>query len=104
MAVAKMPGDAGERSPVGGPDFRQRLGRRNHFDNSSILDAQTVAAAQHRGFGEVEQEFEPADAGHGYAPPMSLVKIEHHRIGRRTGPLTGGYHFVRTLHRRLSAA
>src|SRR5277367_1714005 len=52
MAVAEMPGDAGQSEPVGGPDLRQRLGRGHDFDNAPVLEAQTVAAAQHRGFCE----------------------------------------------------
>ena len=102
MAVAEMPGDADQSEPVGGPDLRQRLGRGDDFDDAPVLEAQTVAAAQHRGFCEIEKEGEPADAGHGHAPAIALVKIEHHSIGRRAGPLAGGYHSVSTQHRRLS--
>ena len=104
MAVAEMPGDAGQSEPVGGPDLRQRLGRGDDFDNAPVLEAQTVAAAQHRGFCEIEQEGKTADAGHGHAPAIALVKIEHHRVGRRARPLAGGNDFVSTQHRRLSAA
>ena len=70
-------------SAVGGPDLRQRLGRGDDFDNAPVLEAQTVAAAQHRGFREVEQEGKAADAGHGHAPAIALVEIEHHRVGGR---------------------
>src|SRR5271166_664762 len=79
MTIAEMPGDACQRQRVSGPDLRQRLGRRDHLDNASILEPQTVATAQHRGFPEVEQEFEAADAGHDEAPAIALVEIEHHR-------------------------
>ena len=104
MAIAEMPGDACQRQRVSGPDLRQRLWRRDHLDNASILESQTVAAAQHRGFREVEQEFEAADAGHDEAPAIALVEIEHHRVGRRAGPLAGGDDFVGAQHHRLSAA
>ena len=72
MAVAKMPGDAGQRQWVGGPDLRQRFGLGEHLDHASVLEPQPVAAAQHRRFREIEQEFEPADAGHRDAPAVAL--------------------------------
>jgi hypothetical protein len=102
MAVAEMPGDAGQSERVGSPNLRQRFGGGDDFDNASVLEAQTVAAAQHRGFGEIEQEGKTADAGHGHAPAITVVEIEHHRVRRRAGPLAGGYDFVSAQHQRLS--
>jgi hypothetical protein len=102
MAVAEMPGDARQAEPVGGPDLHQRFGRGDDLDYSSVLEAQSVAAAQRRGFREIEQECETADAGHGQPPAIAVVKIEHHRVGRRAGPLAGRYDLVSTQHRRLS--
>jgi hypothetical protein len=99
-----MPSYSRQRERVGGPDLRQRLGRRHHLDNAPVLEAQTVASAQHRGFREVEQEFEAADAGHGEAPAIALVEIEHHRVDRRPGPLAGRDDFISAQHLRLSAA
>ena len=104
MTVAEMPGDPGQSRSVGGPDLRQRLGRGDDFDYAPVFEAQTVAAAKHRGFREVEQEGKAADASHGHTPAIALVKIEHHRDGRRARPLAGGYDFVSTQHHRLSAA
>jgi hypothetical protein len=104
MAVAEMPSDARQRQRVGRTDLRQRLGRRNHFNDAPVLESQTVAAAQHRGFSEVEQEFEAANAGHDEAPAVAFVVIEHHRVGRRARPLAGGDDFVGAQHCRLSAA
>jgi hypothetical protein len=83
MAVAEMPGDAGQRQRVSRTDLRQRLGRRNHFNDAPVLESQTIAAAQHRRFREVEQEFEAADPGHGEAPAIAFVEIEHDRVDRR---------------------
>ncbi len=94
MAIAEMPGDACQGQRVGGPELRQRFGRRDHFDYASVLESQTVAAAQHRGFPEVEEEIEAAHAGHDQAPAIALVEIEHHCVGRRAGPLAGGDDFV----------
>ena len=97
MAIAKVPGDAGQRQWVGDPDLRQRLRFGEHLDQASVLEPQPVAAAQHCRFGEVEQEFEPADAGHGDAPAMALVEVEHHRVGRSARPMACGYDFVSAL-------
>src|ERR1700734_3847834 len=36
MAVAEMPGDAGQSEPVGGPDLRQRLRGRGDFGHSPV--------------------------------------------------------------------
>jgi hypothetical protein len=104
MAITEMPSDAHQRQRVGRPDFRQRLGGRDHFDNAFVLEPQTVAATQHRGFPEVEQEFEAADPGHDEAPAIAVVEIEHHSVGRRASPLAGGDDFVSAQHHRLSAA
>src|SRR5579864_2599067 len=72
MAVAEMPRDAGERRGAFGPDLGQRLRFGDHFDDPPVLEAEPVAAAQHRRFAEVEQEFEPADPGHRHPPAMAL--------------------------------
>jgi hypothetical protein len=98
MAVAEVPGDAGHRQRIRGPDLRQRFGLGDHFDHASILEPQSVAAAQHRGLLEVEQEFEAADAGHDDAPTVAPVEIEHHRVGRRARPMACGYDFVSAQH------
>src|SRR5277367_3218366 len=102
MAVAEMPGDARESEPVGGADFSQRFGRGDHLDDASVLETQSVAAAQHRRFREIKQEGETADAGHGHPPPIPIVKIQHHRVSRRAGPLAGRYDSVSAQHHRLS--
>ena len=97
MAVAEVPGDAGQGQRVGGSDFRQRFGLGDHLNHAPVLEPQPIAAAQHCRFREVEQEFEPADAGHGDAPAMALVEVEHHRVGRSARPMACGYDFVSAL-------
>ena len=98
MAVAEVPGDAGQRQRVGGPDFRERFGLGDHFHDAPVLEPQTVAAAQHCRFLEVEQEFEPADAGHGDAPAIARVEVEHDRIRRSARPMAGRNDFVSPQH------
>jgi hypothetical protein len=102
VAIAEMPGDTGEIEPIGSPYLRQGLGRGDDLDNASVFEAQAVAAAQHRCFGEIEQEGKAANAGHGQPSAIAVVKIEHHRVGRRAGPLAGRYNFVSAQHHRLS--
>ena len=82
MAVAEVPGDADQGHRINGPDLGQRFGLGDHLDDASVLKAQSVAAAQHCRFREVEQEFEPADTRHGHATAIALVEVEHHRVGR----------------------
>jgi hypothetical protein len=98
MAVTEVPADADQRQCVSGPDLRQRLGLGDHFHHASVLEPQTVAAAQHCRFREVEQEFEPADAGHGDAPAITCVEVEHDRIRRGARPMAGRNHFVSSQH------
>jgi len=86
MPVAEMPGDAGERGGVGGANFGQFLGRGDHFDDPPVVERQPVAAAQHHRFGQVEQEGEPAHAGHRDAAAVTVVIVENHRIGRLFQP------------------
>jgi hypothetical protein len=86
MPVAEMPGDPDQMMRVGAPDLEQRLRRRDHFDQPAIVEHQRVAAAQRDGIFEVEQEFEPARAGHRHPPPVPIVEIEHDGIGRRLAP------------------
>ena len=54
MPVAKMPGDAGHRQCVSGPDLRQRFRLGEHLDHASVFEPQPIAAAQHRRFREIE--------------------------------------------------
>jgi hypothetical protein len=89
VAVAEVPGDAGQGERVGGPDFRQRFGLGDHLNHAPVLEPQTVAAAQHCRFGEVEQEFEPADAGHGDATTIACIEVEHDCIRRSARPMAG---------------
>ena len=98
MAVAKVPGDADYRQWVGGPDLRQRFGLGEHLDHASVLEPQPVAAAQHRRFLKIEQEFERAYPGHGDAAAVASVEVEHHRVCRSAGPMAGRDDFVSAQH------
>jgi hypothetical protein len=98
MAVAEVPGDAGQGQRVGGSDFRQRFGLGDHLNHAPVLEPQPVAAAQHCRFDEVEQEFEPADADHGDAPAIACIEVEHDRIRRSARPMAGRNDFFSAQH------
>ena len=86
MTVAEMPGDPNQMLRIGAANLDQRLRRRDDLDQSAIVEHQRIAAAQHRGMFQIEQEFEPAGAGHRHPPAMTIVKIKHDGIGRRFTP------------------
>ena len=65
MAVAEVPGDAGQRALVGAGDFQQPLGRGLDGDDAAVLEPNAVAGAQHGRLGEIEQERQAAAASRG---------------------------------------
>ena len=98
MAVAEVPGEPRQRQGIGRSDLGQRFRLGDHFDGSSVLKPQPIAAAQHCRLREVEQEFEPSDAGHGHATAIAFVEIEHHRVGGSAGPMAGRNDFFSAQH------
>ena len=86
MPVAEMPGDPDQMLRIGAAYLDQRLRRRDDLDQPGIVEHQRIAATQHGSVFQIEQEFEPARARHRHAPAMTVVKIEHHGIGRRLTP------------------
>jgi len=81
MTIAEMPGDPHQMERINPADFDQRLGRSNHLDQPAVFQYQRIAAAQRDRVFQVEQEFEPARAGHRHPPPVPIVEIEHDGIG-----------------------
>jgi hypothetical protein len=86
MAVTEMPGDPDQMLRIGAANLDQRLRRRDDLDQPAIVEHQRVAATQHNGVFQIEQEFEPARARHRHAPAMPVVEIKHDGIGRRLIP------------------
>jgi len=86
MTVAQMPGDPNQMLRVAAANFEQRLGCRDHLDQSAIVEHEGVATAQHGRVFQVEQKLKPARARHRHPPPMATVEIEHDGIGRRLTP------------------
>jgi len=98
MPIAQMPRHPRQRRRIRAANFRQRLGRRDHFDDAPIFQRQPIAAAQHHRLRQIEQERQPAYAGHRDAPPMPLVVVEHDRVGRLAGPRAGGFNGMSVEH------
>jgi hypothetical protein len=86
MTVAEMPGDPNQMLRIGAANLGQRLRRRDNLDQPVIVEHQRIAAAQHGGIFQIQQEFKPARACHRHPPPMAIVEIEHDGIGRRLAP------------------
>lgn len=79
MAIAHMPGDAGQHHRIGAMDIGDRLLCRAHLDHPAIVEHQPVAIAQQRRLGQVQQEFLARVIGHQKAPPMPVGEGEGHR-------------------------
>jgi hypothetical protein len=86
MAIAEMPGNANQMTRIGPSDLDQRLRRRNHLDQPPVFQHQGIAAAQRDGVFQIEQELKSPCTRHRHPPPVPVVEIEHHSIGRRFGP------------------
>jgi hypothetical protein len=101
MAVAEMPCDPHQMERIGTADFDQRLGGRDHLDQAAIFQHQCVAAAQGDGVFQIEQEFQPARAGHRHPPPVPVVEIEHDGIGCGMRPAMLALNFGGADHKSL---
>jgi hypothetical protein len=56
MAIAQVPGDAGEMQVIGAANFKKLLRRGDDLDQTSVFQCKSVAAAQCGGIWQVEQE------------------------------------------------
>ena len=99
VAVAEMPGEADEMLRAPGEDAGQRLQRGLDRDQATVVQAERIAVAERYRLGQVEQEREPVLAGHGKAPAVAGVIVEHDGIGRRLAPLPGRHDGLGTGHR-----
>src|SRR5215218_9790861 len=86
MAISEMPGHPDQVRRVLAANFGQRLGRGDDLDQPAVFEHQRIATAQRDDAFQVEQKRKPAGAGHRHPPPMPVVEIQHHRIGRSLAP------------------
>lgn len=82
MSVAEVPCKANEMMRIDAANFDQRLGRGNNLDKPPIFEHERVATAQRNGFFEIEKKFQPSRSRHHHTAAMTIVEIEHNRIGR----------------------
>lgn len=85
VAVADMPGDAGEPERVLGADLEQRLLAGADGDQAAILEPEGVALVQHRRLLEVDHEFEPARALQHRPAALPLLMVECHGVDDAVG-------------------
>jgi hypothetical protein len=93
-----MPGKPHQVRRIASPNLCQWLGRRDHFDKPAILQHKRIAAAQRDRAFQIEQELQPARAGHRHTPPMTVIEIEHDGIGWRNCPAMPGIYLGRAVH------
>ena len=72
MAVAEMPGEAGELARARCPDLDQILGRRPDHDDAAVLEPQPGALFKPGGLRQVEQEIPPLVGGETAAAAMPV--------------------------------
>ena len=100
VPIAEMPRDAHRQRRIRAADFRQRLRRCDDFDDAPVFKHDRVAASEHHGVRQIEEEFQTAHPGHGDAAAMALLGIEHDRIGGLAAPGAGGFDVMGGQHGR----
>lgn len=90
MAIAEMPSHSGKRDGVLAANLGERLGRRDDFDDASVIEREPVARAQHHRLRQIEEKSQAAHARHRHAAAIAVVVVEDDGIGRRAGPRAGG--------------
>lgn len=87
MSVSEMPRNAHEMMRIGTANFDQRLGRGNNLDKPPVFKDERVSPAQRNRLLQIEKKFQPSRSRHRHAATMTIVEIEHNRIGcRRLNP------------------
>lgn len=90
MPVAEMPGDAHEIGWAGSGNLKKPFRNRLDQDQTPILKLESIAVLHHGCFLEIEQEHGLADAAHHETATMTVVALKSKRVGRCSGPGTGG--------------
>jgi hypothetical protein len=86
MAVAEMPGNPHQMLRILAADFKQRLRRRHDLHQPAVLKHQRIATTQRHRILKIQQELKSARTRHRHSPPVTVVEIEHDRVGRRFAP------------------
>src|SRR5215831_8148763 len=99
VAVAEMPGETREGGGAAAAHFDQVLLGGAHLDEAALLQPEAVAAVQHDGLDEIEQEVEAAIAQHAQAAAVAVVEQKRDGVAafaRR--PVAGTDDFGGALH------
>lgn len=81
MAVAEVPGEAGQMMRVVRVNLGDRLLRSDHSNGAAIVQREAVAILQAGRLLEVEQEHHVALAAHGDTAAVAAVMRQHHAVG-----------------------
>lgn len=81
-----MPSQTRQVPGVPAVDFHQGLARGDDFDQSTVLQHQSVAAAQRGLVRQIEKKRQAVGAFHGETTSMPIMVIEHDMIGSPLRP------------------
>lgn len=84
--IAQSPGESREIVARGAANFGERLRRGDHFHDGIIIEQQAVAAAQHDGFGQVQQIVAAPDAFQRGVAILPVGEFENDRVEGLAGP------------------
>jgi hypothetical protein len=104
MTITEMPGHPDQTLRIAAANFGQRLRRGDHLDQSSVVEHECVAVAQGDRAFQVQQERKSARTRHRHSPPVTVVEIEHHAIGRCFGPVMLPANLGRAYHATMLTA
>lgn len=95
VAIAEVPGHAGERERIGEAEFDQPLGLRLDRDDEAVVEPVAVAVPDRGNLGEVDQEFEAVPALHRHAAAAAVLEVEFDAVddligGEAAGESGGG--------------
>jgi hypothetical protein len=99
VAIAEMPGEAGEVMGVACNDLRHRLFRRDYRNDAAIIELQAVAVLKMSRLSEVQQEGHIPLPAHGDAAAVAAIMRQHHTVGgARRIPGAGGKDLIGADH------
>lgn len=91
MAIANVPGEAGQRQRRLRPNLRQGFGAGDHFHSAAILQYQGIAMAKRHHLRPVEQKVGSSAGRHANTAAVAAFKIEQNAVVGGPGPGTGGF-------------
>jgi hypothetical protein len=102
VAIAEMPRYPDQMLRVVATNLHQRLRRGHDLDQPAIFEHQRIAPPQRDRVFQIKQKRKAPRARHRHSPPVPIVEIEHHRVGRRFDPTMLSADLRGTDHRTMS--